>query len=128
MKKLTNATALTTILNAMEKMEIPISSEYSNSEIMEKLIAIREGFIKKSSATRKPSAKQIENNDLRIKIMEVMSDGVLRNTSDIRDAMGFPTETTPQRIAGLIKPLVENGLLVAKEIKRKRFYSIPDIE
>lgn len=126
MKKITNAIALTAIIEAMENMETPIHSEFSNSEIMEKLIAMRECIQRKSSAPRKPSAKQAENDLIRKQIMDVMADGVWRDISTIRDNAGMPIETTPQRVSGLLKPLIADGLLISKEIKRKKFYAIPE--
>lgn len=125
MKKITNTVALSAVIAALSAMSTPIHAEYSNSEILEKLENMRASVEKKSSATRQPTEKQKENELLRVHIMEIMEDGILRNIADIRDALGLPETTTPQRISGLVKPLVTNGQLVSKVIKRKTFYGIP---
>lgn len=125
MKKITNVSALEAVISLVLDAPHNVMPEFSNEELVEKLQTMQATFAKKNSTARKPSAQQVENDRLRAQIMELMADGILRNTSDIRDGLGLPNETTPQRISGLLKPLVADGQLVSQEIKRKKFYSIP---
>lgn len=128
MKKITNVSALEAVINMVMESSCNVMQDFSNDELIEKLQTMQTTFTKKNTSSRKPTAQQVENDRLRGEIMNLMQDGVVRNSADIRDGIGLPVETTPQRIAGLIKPLVVSHQLITHEIKRKRFYSIPGVE
>lgn len=128
MKKITNANALNAAITALSTLSAPISQEFTNKEILEKLLTMLESTQRKNSGERKPTSAQIENDRIRNEILQKMADGVLRTTSDVRDLMGMAVETTPQRIAGLLRPLVDEGKLVKHTIKRKVYYSIPGVK
>lgn len=92
--------------------------------VLERMSDLRESLVKKNAGERKETPLQKENNDLREKVLEILADGVMRNTDDLKVALGLPVETTPQRVAGILRPLVASGAVESKEIKRKRFYFI----
>ena len=89
--------------------------------VIERLTELSTSLQKKNSGVRKKTAAQEQNDLLRDSIVQILSDGVMRNISDLRDALGLPSDTTPQRITGLLRPLVEDGVVKSVEIKRKRF-------
>lgn len=126
MKKITNISVLEAMISLVMDSPRNVMQDFSNDEVVEKLQTMQASFKKKSVGSRKPSSAQVENERLRNAIMEMMADGILRNTADIRDELHLPVETTPQRISGLLKPLVADGRLISKEIKKKKFYGIPD--
>lgn len=128
MKKLTNVATLEAMINLVVNASTNVMDEFTNDEVIEKLTAMQNAFTKKNSGNRKPSSAQAENDRIRSQLMEAMADGVLRTTSDIRDSLSLPVETTPQRIAGLVRPLVDEGKLVKHTIKRKVYYSIPGVD
>lgn len=95
--------------------------------VIERLNELGVSLQKKNSGVRKKTPAQEQNDLLRDSIVQILSDGVMRNISDIRDALGLPSDTTPQRITGLLRPLVEDGVVKSVEIKRKRFYTLAEI-
>ena len=95
--------------------------------VIERLTELSTSLQKKNSGVRKKTAAQEQNDLLRDSIVQILSDGVMRNISDLRDALGLPSDTTPQRITGLLRPLVEDGVVKSVEIKRKRCYTLAEI-
>lgn len=127
-KKITNVSALSAVISMVQDSPAQVMSDFTNEQLIEKLDAMRLSFKKKSGAIRKPTAQQKANEDLRIKIVEILSDGVLRDTSGIRCALGLPSDTTPQKITGIMRPAMLDGTIVGKTVKGKKFYTLAELD
>lgn len=95
--------------------------EFTNEEreLIEKAIA---DIDKRNSYKRKtPTAKQVANEEMKTKILDFIANG---------DSKYFTNETlrthfdiSAQKMSALLGQLVEDGYLVAEDIKRKKHYS-----
>lgn len=78
---------------------------------------------RKNGTDKKPSAKQVENDALRQEILAVMEPGKQYTLSELAEAIPALNGAAPQKMSGLVKPLV--GVTVAKTIdKRKTYFSL----
>lgn len=127
MTKLTNVSVLNAIRALIETTSTPVMDDFTNEEVLAKVDAIILSFKKKSAhTTHKKTAVQEQNETLRGQIVEILSDGILRSTADLRIALGLPEDTTPQKITGIIRPAVESGVISSKTVKGKKFYFLAD--
>lgn len=129
MKKLTNVSVLTAIRSMIEGAPAPVMDDFTNEEVLAKMDAMILSFKKKGAhSTHKKTATQEQNEVLRGQIIDILSDGVLRSTADLRIALGLPEDTTPQKITGIIRPAVETGTISSKTVKGKKFYFLADAD
>ena len=117
MTKLTNKTAIEMALTFVPENE---------TELRDKLSHIAEGFAKKSDAPRKPSAKQVENDDLRVKILDLLLEDASKGfrVSDICAAVPGLEDASSQKISGLMRPLILHGRVEKFVDKRVTFYRV----
>ena len=117
MTKLTNKTAVEMALTFVPAEE---------TELREKLEKIASSFAKKSNTERKPSAKQIENDAIRGKILEVLSadpDKGFR-ISEICASVPELAEASSQRVSGLLRTLHLNGQIDKYVEKRITYFKV----
>ncbi len=82
--------------------------------------------IKKNSAERKPTAKQVENEGFKADILAYMDANVLYSAGDI--LKGVPSVVASgmsiNRVSALMTQLAESGAVNKTVDKRKNFYSL----
>lgn len=128
MTKMTNVKVLTALRSMVETSPVPVMDGFDNNAVLEKIDAMVASLQKKSSSgSRKKSAAQLENENLRSQIINLLSDGVARSVADIKSAMGMPEDTTPQRVTGIMRPALLDGSIQSKTIKGKKFYFVPEL-
>lgn len=114
--KTTNKSALTYIL---EHYELPV-------DVAEKVQGMLAQLEKRSSAERKPSARQIENEKLKVEILKAMSAGRKYSVGEmIKEFSFFPADMTPQRVSALMTQLVEAHKVEREVVKRKVLFFLP---
>lgn len=114
--KTTNKSALSYIL---ENYELPV-------EVAEKVQGMLAQLEKRSSAERKPSARQIENEKLKVEILKAMSADRKYSVGEmIKEFSFFPADMTPQRVSALMTQLVEAHKVEREVVKRKVLFFLP---
>ena len=93
----------------------------SDAEAVEKLSALRDQYVKRASAERKPTAKQTENAGIKVSLVEAMEPDALYTAGDIAKLIDG---LTVQRASALLTQLVHAGVVVKTTDKRKSFYSL----
>lgn len=83
-------------------------------------LASRKDLVAKKNATRKPTKAQAENEEIKDKILEFMSDGVSRTVTDIMKGVGLESN---QKTSALVRQLKEADLLVRTESKGKAWFT-----
>ena len=111
MEKTTNVKALAYVL---DNYDLP-------TEIHAKLEKMKVQFEKKNSAEKKPTATQIANEGIKNLILEAIGNSSLTIT-EMQKMNGELAELSNQKISALLKQMVENGLVVREEIKRKAYF------
>ena len=98
----------------------------SNAEAVEKLSALRDQYVKRASAERKPTAKQVENAGFKSDILAWMEPDAKYLSVDV--AKGVPSIVAAgisvQRVSAMLTQLVNDGAIIRTEDKRKSFYSL----
>ena len=114
--KTTNKSALTYIL---EHYDLP-------ADVAEKVQGMLAQLEKRSSAERKPSARQVENEKLKGEIVLAMEQGRKYSVAEMIKEFAFsPTDITPQRVSALMTQLVDAKLIEREVVKRKVLFFLP---
>ena len=114
--KITNKSALTYIL---EHYDLP-------ADVAEKVQGMLAQLEKRSSAERKPSARQVENEKLKGEIVNSMEEGRKYSVAEmIKEFAFFPADITPQRVSALMTQLVDAKLVEREVVKRKVLFFLP---
>ena len=114
--KTTNKSALTYIL---EHYDLP-------ADVAEKVQGMLTQLEKRSSAERKPSARQVENEKLKGEIVNSMEEGRKYSVGEmIKEFSFFPADITPQRVSALMTQLVDAKLVEREVVKRKVLFFLP---
>ena len=120
-KKLTNVLALEMVL-AMEEVK-------SNQELVEKLTKMKEQFEKKnnsSTGSKKLTKTQIENEEIKAKILEVMTSEP-KAIKELQAENENLAEYTNQKLSALLKQLVgENKVERVEEKRTAKFKKVVD--
>lgn len=110
-EKMTYATALNFVL---ENCELP-------KDVKAKLTKLKEQNEKKSSADRKPTAKQEENEGLKKAIVDGMEKDRLYTITELMKVIPELEGITNQRVSAIIRPLL--GVKIERiEDKRKAYF------
>lgn len=121
MKKLTNVLALEMVL-AMEEVKL-------NQELVEKLTKMKEQFEKKnnsSTGSKKLTKTQIENEEIKVQILEVMTSEP-KAIKELQAENENLAEYTNQKLSALLKQLVNENKVERVEEKRvAKFKKIVD--
>lgn len=99
----------------------------ASDEIREKLEALLESLSKKSTAERKPTAKQTANANYKNDILALLADGEGRTVTDVFkgvEAWANDETMTPARVSALLTQLKNDNLIVRYEEKRKAYFRI----
>lgn len=110
MTKMTYAVALDVAINAV-----------SDTEVREKLEALKAQIVKKNSAERKPTKAQVANAELREKIVSLLQGADAPMTaSEIAEVFGVSN----QKVTALMSALLEDNAIVREVIKRKAYFKV----
>ena len=113
MEKMTNVKAINYVL---ANAELP-------TDVKEKLVKMKEQFVKKNSAERKPTATQTENAGLKVAILDAMAEGKQYTITDLMKAVPELADLSNQRVSAIVRQLKDEGEVVREEIKRKAYFS-----
>lgn len=113
MEKMTNVKAIDYVLS---NCTLP-------TDVAEKLDKMKAQFVKKNSADRKPTATQVENAGLKVAILDGMAEGKAYTITDLMKAVPQLADLSNQRVSALVRQLVEEGLVLRTEEKRKAYFS-----
>ena len=117
-KKMTNAMALEIALEVIKETD---AEKYA--EVIEKLDKMLVQVNKKSSANRKPTATQLENEGLREKIVEYLKNTGKRLTvSEMMKEIEDLEELSNQRVTSLATFLYKEGKIDREVEKRKAYF------
>ena len=117
-KKMTNAIALETAIEVLKETD---AEKYA--EVIEKLDKMLVQVNKKSSANRKPTATQIENENLKEKIVEYLVDtGNGFTVSELMKEVKDLKELSNQRVTSLVTALCGEGKVDRIIEKRKAYF------
>ena len=118
MEKMTNVKAINYVLG---NWEVP-------ADVKEKLEKMREQFVKKNSAERKPTANQVENQGYKADILAYLGTVENATITDLMKAIPSLAELSNQRVSAIVRQLKDSGEVVREEIKRKAYFSIATAE
>ena len=118
MEKMTNVKAINYVLG---NCEVP-------ADVKEKLEKMREQFVKKNSAERKPTANQVENQGYKADILAYLGTVENATITDLMKAVPSLAELSNQRVSAIVRQLKDSGEVVREEIKRKAYFSIATVE
>ena len=118
MEKMTNVKAINYVLG---NCEVP-------ADVKEKLEKMREQFVKKNSAERKPTANQTENVGFKADILAYLATVDKATITDLMKNVASLTDLTNQRVSAIVRQLKDSGEVVREEIKRKAYFSLPTAE
>ena len=119
-KKMTNAMALEIALEVMKEID---AEKYA--EVIEKLDKMLVQVNKKSSANRKPTATQLENEGLRVKITEYLTNTGKRLTvSEMMKEIEGLEELSNQRVTSLATSLYKEGKINREVEKHKAYFFV----
>ena len=118
MEKMTNVKAINYVLG---NCEVP-------ADVKEKLEKMREQFVKKNSAERKPTANQVENQGYKADILAYLGTVENATITDLMKAVPSLAELSNQRVSAIVRQLKDSGEVVREEIKRKAYFSIASAE
>ena len=98
----------------------------NETELRDKLTAMIETVSKKSDAPRKPSAKQVENDAVRVKIMDFLNSDPDKGFRISEICAGVPelADATSQRVSGLLRTLFLNGMVDKFVDKRVTYFKV----
>lgn len=98
---------------------------FTADEAIEKLTAMAVQLDKKASAPKKPTAKQTENEKLMEDIALALADADAPMTiSDMIAKFSCCEGMSNQKVATIVRKMVENGAVVREEVKRKAYFSL----
>lgn len=112
--KITNVSALEMAIKALS------SVDGFSAEALEKLGNIKTSYEKKSKAERKPTQTQLDNERIKVTILEIMADSKPRSVSDVVKALD--NAYSNQKISALMNALVESNALAKSLDKRKALF------
>ena len=115
-KKMTNAMALEICIEVLKE-----DNQYN--EVVEKLYKMLEQVNKKSSANRKPTATQKENEELKVKILAHLETVEKQTVSEMMKTVPELADLTNQRVTSLVTALYKEGKVDRVVEKRKAYFT-----
>lgn len=113
-EKLTYVAALT---YAIENGNLP-------AEIAEKLTALRTQQEKRNTAEKKPTKAQEANVGIKQVILTALEGQEAKTVSEIQTLSEELGQLSNQKVASLVRQLVEEGKLIREEEKRKAYFRL----
>ena len=124
----TSSSSKMTYVKALDMVMASLPTDF-NAEAMEKLTALRASLVKKSASDRKPTAKQMENEKLAERALDVLVQaGKALTVSELMQADAEFGAMSNQKVATLLRSLVNDGKVKREEVKRKAYFSPADAE
>ena len=113
-------------LTKMDKFEMlsKMPSVQENEMLSEFIKHEMELLAKKNSAEKKPTAQQTANDGIKTAIVEGMDKNTLYTITDIIKSVPACADLTNQRVSALMRQLVEGGVVVRTEDKRKAYFQL----
>lgn len=115
----------------MEKMtyvkalEVALNCEALPTEVREKLAVLRDQQVKRNSAEKKPTKVQEANEGMKSHILEVLAICTKPVTvSELMQVDGELSQLSNQKVASLVRQLVEAGKVQRLEEKRKAYFTL----
>ena len=115
-EKMTNRKALAYVLDTYD---IP-------AEVAEKLNGMIAQLDKRTGAERKPSARQVENESVKEKILNHMEQNMLYTITDMLKTFELGEDMSSQRVSALLTQLIADGKVVRTTDKRKVYFSLAE--
>ena len=109
-EKMTNRKALE---YALDNYDLP-------SDVAEKLSAMLTALDKKSGGTRKPTANQIANKELKVRILDSMESDVRYQVKELAKLVGMDSF---QKCSALVKQLKDCGKVARSEEKGVAYFT-----
>jgi uncharacterized membrane-anchored protein YjiN (DUF445 family) len=99
-------------------------------ELIEKTIEQLEKKSASASGDRKPTAKQLENDNLKEKILEWLADRPNEQftITDLQKQVPFLADFSNQKVSSLVNKLVVNKVVEKAIIKGKSYFSVAKTE
>ena len=122
MTKMTYVEALTNALSLLESNVGNGFDEFDLQATIDKLTALKAQTEKRNSADRKPTAKQMANEGLKARVLEVLTS----EPATVTELMGRDPELSVlsnQKVSALVNALVDEGQAVKTPVKRVNKFS-----
>lgn len=119
-KKLTNKTALQTILDSTFDFT---SVDFTNDEIREKLSDMLNA-LENRKAVAKPTKNQVENETFKSEISNLLSDGKARTVSEIIQEIFPDKELSNQRVSAILRLMIIANQVKKDYAKGKAMFSL----
>lgn len=119
-KKLTNKTALQTILDSTFDFT---SVDFTNDEIREKLADMLNA-LENRKAVAKPTKNQVENETFKSEISNLLSDGKARTVSEIIQEIFPDKELSNQRVSAILRLMIIANQVKKEYAKGKAMFSL----
>ena len=113
-----------TYVKALDAAIATLSAD--QSEVKEKLEALKASITKKNGAERKPTATQTANEGFKEAILDALEVGKGYTITDLIKGVPALSDLTNQRVSAIVRQMVEAGTLKREEIKRKAYFSLAD--
>ena len=114
-------------IDARFKKALAVFTEMGDAEMVDFFTKRIEQNAKKSHSERKPSARQTENEQIKVGILDCMEVGTQYTLADMLVTFDcFPADMTPHRLAALLSQLGAKGSneIVRTEEKGKAYFSL----
>ena len=118
-KKMTNAQALEIALKVLKETD---AEKYT--EVIEKLDKMLVQVNKKSSANKKPTATQVENEELKVKILAHLKTVDKQTVFEMMKTVPDLAELTNQRVTSLVTALYKEGKVDRVVEKRRAYFTL----
>ena len=114
--KMTKVQKFEMLASIPEVAENEMLIEFINREI--------ELLQKKNSSEKKPTAQQVENQQIKSAILLAMEPETLYSVTEIQKLVPTCAELSNQRVSAIVRQMKEAGLLERVEEKRKAYFRL----
>ena len=116
----------TSKMTTVKAIDYVLTSCEIPEDVREKLEHMKAQAIKKNSAERKPSAKQVENDAIRAEILEFLNSDADRGFRISEICAGVPAlnGASSQKVSGLLRTLFLNGQIDKYIDKRVTYFKV----
>lgn len=94
------------------------------SDTDKEFLVERKELVEKKNASRKPSAKNEENEGIKSNILAEMEEDKAYTITDMIKELECCKEFTNQKVSALVRQLVEEKLVNRSEVKGKAYFSL----
>ncbi len=91
-------------------------------EVLEKLTALKAQLAKRNSGTRKPTKTQRENEDLKGRIVDALTEEGRKTATEVAEIFGISN----QKASALLTALVKEGIVERTVEKNKAYFSVKE--